>query len=108
MRAKRSTQISLFDHQAIDYFVADEFEWASAWIDRHPDLIDNIDTVVNGKAAPGLGNHDLTCESVLRCAVFMQLRKASYRELVFSLNESLSERGFEVECQWSQALHTMT
>ena len=36
MRAKRTTQISLFDPQAIDHPVADDLEWASAWLDQHP------------------------------------------------------------------------
>ena len=40
MRAKRTAQISLFDPQALDHPVADELEWASAWLDAHPELLD--------------------------------------------------------------------
>ena len=94
MRAKRTTQISLFDPQAIDHPVADDLEWASAWLDQHPELLDEIATDVDGKAASRRGRHGLTCETVLRCAVLMHLRQASYRELAFTLNDSLSARRF--------------
>ena len=74
--------------------VADDLEWASAWLDQHPELLDEIATDIDGKAAPRRGRHGLTCETVLRCAVLMHLRQASYRELAFTLNDSLSARRF--------------
>ena len=94
MRALRTTQISLFDPQAIDHPVADDLEWASAWLDQHPELLDEIATDVDGKAASRRGRHGLTCETVLRCAMLMHLRQTSFRELAFTLNDSLSARRF--------------
>ena len=94
MRALRTTQISLFDPQAIDHPVADDLEWASAWLDQHSELLDEIATDVDGKAASRRGRHGLTCETVLRCAMLMHLRQTSFRELAFTLNDSLSARRF--------------
>ncbi len=94
MRTKRTTQISLLDPQAIDHPVADDLEWASAWLDQPSELLDEIATDVDGKAVSRRGRHGLTCETVLRCAMFMHLRQASYRELAFTLNDSLTARRF--------------
>ena len=80
MRALRTTQISLFDPQAIDHPVADDLEWASTmglWLDQHPELLDEIATDVDGKAASRRGRHGLTCETVLRCAMLMHLRQTA-------------------------------
>ena len=38
MRAKRTAQTSLFDPESVDHPVAEELEWASAWLDAHPEL----------------------------------------------------------------------
>ena len=94
MRTKRTTQISLLDTQAIDHPVADDLEWASAWLDQLPELLDEIATDVDGKAASRRGRHGLICETALRCAMLMHLRQASYREPAFTLNDSLTARRF--------------
>ena len=94
MRAKRTAQISLFDPQALDHPVADELEWASAWLDAHPKLLDLIAADLDGGAGSSLGRHGLTGETVLRCAVLMHLRGESYRGLAFALVDSLSAQRF--------------
>ena len=94
MRAKRTAQISLFDPQALDHPVADELEWASAWLDAHPELLDLIAADLDGGAGSSLGRHGLTRETILRCAVLMHLRGESYRGLAFALVDSLSAQRF--------------
>ena len=94
MRAKRTAQISLFDPQALDHPVADELEWASAWLDAHPELLDRVAADLDGGAGSSLGRHGLTGETVLRCAVLMHLRGESYRGLAFALVDSLSAQRF--------------
>ena len=94
MRAKRTAQISLFDPQALDHPVADELEWASAWLDAHPELLDRGAADLDGGAGSSLGRHGLTGETVLRCAVLMHLRGESYRGLAFALVDSLSAQRF--------------
>ena len=42
MRAKRTAQTSLFDPATVDHPVAEELEWASAWLDAHPELLDEV------------------------------------------------------------------
>ena len=94
MRAKRTTQTSLFDPQALDHPVADELEWASAWLDAHPELLDGVTADPDGGAGSSLGRHGLTRETILRCAVLMHLRGESYRGLTFTLRDSLSAQRF--------------
>ena len=94
MRAKRTAQISLFDPQALDHPVADELEWASAWLDAHPELLDRIAADLDGGAGSSLGRHGLTRETVLRCAVLLHLRGESYRGLAFARVDSLSAQRF--------------
>ena len=94
MRAKRTTQTSLFDPQALDHPVADELEWASAWLDEHPELLDRIAADLASKASTRRGRHGLTRETILRCAVLMHLRGESYRGLAFALVDSLSAQRF--------------
>ena len=48
----------------------------------------------NGALGSGMGRHGLTCETVLRCAVLLHLRQASYRELAFALVDSVSAQRF--------------
>ena len=55
MRAKRTAQISLFDPQALDHPVADELEWASAWLDAHPELLEPPSTLCKRTSMAGQG-----------------------------------------------------
>ena len=70
MRAKRTAQISLFDPQALDHPVADELEWASAWLDAHPELLDLIAADLDGGAGiePGPSRPDRRDGAALRGA----------------------------------------
>ena len=94
MRAKRTTQTSLFDPQSIEHPIADDLELASAWLDAHPELLDAVIADLDGGSGSGRGRHGLTGETVLRCAVLLHLRQASYRDLAFILTDSLSARRF--------------
>ena len=64
MRAKRTAQISQFDPQALDRHVVDELERASAWLDVHPELLDEIAADLDGGAESSNGRHGLTGETV--------------------------------------------
>ena len=94
MRTNRITQTSLFDPQALDHPVADELEWASAWLDEHPELLDKVAADLDGGAGSSRGRHGLTPETVLRCAVLLHLRGESYRGLAFILRDSISAQRF--------------
>ena len=94
MRAKRTAQTSLFDPQTVDHPVADELEWASAWLDAHPELLDGVAADPDGGAGSSLGRHGPARETILRCAVLMHLRGESYRGLAFTLRDSLSAQRF--------------
>ena len=94
MRANHTAQNSLFDPQAIDHPIADDLEGASRWLDAHPELLDAVAADLDGASGSGMGRHGLTCETVLRCAVLLHLRQASYRELAFALVDSVSAQRF--------------
>ena len=42
MRAKRTTQMSLFDPQSVEHPIADDLETASTWLDAHPELLEAV------------------------------------------------------------------
>ena len=94
MRAKRTTQRSLFDPTPVDHPVADDLERVSKWLDAHPELLDGIAADLGVRAAGGRGRHGLTCESVLRCAILLHLRQETYRGLEFVLRDSLTAQRF--------------
>jgi len=94
MRAKHNPQNSLFDPEPVDHPVADDLEWASEWLDAHPELVDAVAADLGAADGPGPGRHGLSCETVLRCAVLLHLRQASYRELAFLLADSRSAQRF--------------
>ena len=94
MRIERTTQRSLFDPPVVDHPVARELEWASAWLDAHPEWLEAVRADLDGGAGAGRGRHGLSCETVLRCAVWLHARQTSYRGLAFELADSLSARRF--------------
>ncbi len=94
MREKRNAQTSLFDPQSVDHPVADDLERASAWLDAHPELLDEVADDLGASSGSGRGRRGLSCETVLRCAVLKHLRQESYRGLEFALRDSLSARRF--------------
>ena len=75
MREQRNAQTGLFDPQSVDHPVADDLERASAWLDDHPELLDEMVDDLGVSLASGRGCRGLSCENVLRCAVIKQLRQ---------------------------------
>ncbi len=94
MRIERTTQMSLFDPSAVDHPIAQQLERASAWLDAHPEWLDAVRADLDNGTGAGGGRRGLSCETVLRCAVLLHLRQASYRGLAFTLADSLSARRF--------------
>ena len=94
MRAKRTAQTSLFDPASVDHRVAEELEWASAWLDAHPELLDEVAADLGAETGASRGRHGLTCETILRCAVLKHLRQETCRGLEFTLRDSRSAQRF--------------
>ena len=94
MRAKRTAQTSLFDPETVDHPVAEELEWASAWLDAHPELLDEMAADLGAETGASRGRHGLTCETILRCAVLKHLRQETCRGLEFTLRDSRSAQRF--------------
>ena len=94
MREQRNAQTGLFDPQSEDHPVADDLERASAWLDNHPELLDEMVNDLGVSLASGRSRRGLSCENVLRCAVLKQLRQESYRGLEFALRDSRSAQRF--------------
>ena len=90
MREKSNAQTSLFDPQAVDHPVADELERAFAWLDAHPELLEEVAADLGARSGSGRGRRGLSCETVLRCALLKHLRRETYRGLEFILRDSLS------------------
>ena len=78
----------------MDHPVADELERASAWLDAHPELLEEVAADLGARSGSGRGRRGLSCETVLRCALLKHLRRETYRGLEFILRDSLSARRF--------------
>ena len=74
--------------------VAEELEWASAWLDAHPELRDEVAADLGAETGASRGRHGLTCETILRCAVLKHLRQETCRGLEFTLRDSRSAQRF--------------
>ena len=94
MRAKRTTQTSLFDPEPVDHPVAAALEAISAWLDAHPELLEAVAADLGAEDASSRGRRGLSCETVLRCAVLKHLRQETWRGLEFALRDSQSARRF--------------
>ena len=94
MRAKRTAQTSPLDPATVDHPVAEELEWASAWLDAHPELLDEVAADPGAETGTSRGRRSLTCETILRCAVLKHLRQETCRGLEFTLRDSRSAQRF--------------
>ena len=62
MRARRTTQTSLFDPEPVDHPVAAALEAMSAWLDAHPELLDAVAADLGAEHASRHGRRGLSCE----------------------------------------------
>ena len=92
MRNTRTVQPSVFQASEVVHPIATELERASAWLDQHLELLDEISRCVAGCSSGG--RHGLSCETILRCAVVKQVMGYSYRELEFALLDSACMQRF--------------
>lgn len=91
MRAKRTSQVSIFDQFAA-HDIGRELQGMSDQLDAHPVLLDFVADNLGSSAATG--RCGLTAESALRCALLKQYRQLSYDELAFHLLDSASFQAF--------------
>ena len=91
MRAKRTSQASIFDQFAA-HDIGRELAGMSAQLDAHPVLLDFVAEDLGSSASTG--RCGLTAESALRCALLKQYRQLSYEELAFHLLDSASFQAF--------------
>lgn len=91
MRAKRTSQISIFDQFAA-HDIGRELQGMSVLLDAHPVLLDFVADDLGSSATTG--RCGLTAESALRCALLKQTRQLTYDELAFHLLDSASFGAF--------------
>ena len=93
MREKRTVQSSIFERYA-EHETSREMQAMSAWLDRHPELLDWVSADLRTRPLMATGRKGLSAESVLRCAILKQYRQMSYDELAFCLLDSASSQTF--------------
>lgn len=91
MRAKRTSQMSIFDQFAA-HDIGRELEAMSRQLDAQPELLDAVAADLGSSALTG--RRGLTAEATLRCALLKQYRQLSYEELAFHLLDSASFQAF--------------
>jgi len=91
MRAKRTSQVRLFDQFAA-HDIGRELQGMSKQLDAHPVLLDFVAEDLGSSAVTG--RCGLSAESALRCALLKQYRQLSYDELAFHLLDSASFQAF--------------
>jgi IS5 family transposase len=94
MRARRTAQVGLLDCPVVDHPAAATLERVSAWLDEHREVLEWVSADIDRGASPSVGRQGLTCETILRCAVLKHLWQQGYRELAFTLRDSLSAQRF--------------
>ena len=91
MRAKRTSQVSIFDQFAA-HDIGRELQGMSNQLDAHPMLLDLVADDLGSSAATR--RCGLTAAAALRCALLKQYRQLSYEELAFHLLDSASFQAF--------------
>lgn len=94
MRERRTAQTGLLDHSVVDHPAAAVLERVSALLDEHRELLDWVSADIDSGASSSVGRQGLTCETILRCAVLKHLWQQGYRELAFTLQDSLTAQRF--------------
>ena len=84
MRETRNAQASIFDRYA-KHEIGKQLAMMSEILDSHTDLIGWVEADLGTQST---GRAGLPVESVLRCAILKQVRKLSYKELAFYLEDS--------------------
>ncbi len=93
MRQKRTIQNSIFEHY-VEHETGRELQAMSAWLDRHPELLEWLEHDLNSHPVAATGRNGMTTESILRCAILKQYRQLTYDDLAFCLLDSLSCQSF--------------
>lgn len=91
MRAKRTSQVSIFDQFAA-HDIGRELQGMSDLLDAHPVLLDFVADDLGTSASTG--RCGLTAEAALRCALLKHHRQLTYDELAFHLLDSASFQAF--------------
>ncbi len=94
MRAKRTPQGSLFTPDYPDHDRGRVLADVSGQLDRHPQFLDWVAADVNGENPSSKGRAGLTCETILRAGVLMQMERWTYRELEYHLLDSSAATRF--------------
>lgn len=94
MREKRSAQVSLLDCGVVDHPAAVVLERVSSWLDMHREVLEWVSADIDRSAPSRLGRRGVSCETVLRCALLKHLWQQGYRELAFTLRDSLTAQRF--------------
>jgi len=93
MRQKHTTQPSIFLFQP-EHEISHYLACIDGWLNQHPVLLDWVNDDLYPEHKPTQGRIGMSCEQILRCALVMQYRQCSYRELVFILADSLCFQHF--------------
>ena len=94
MRARRTAQVGLLDCPVVDHPAAAILEQVSAWLDEHREVLGWVSADIDRGVSSSVGRQGLTCETILRCAVLKHLWQQGYRELAFTLRDSLTAQRF--------------
>lgn len=94
MREQRTAQVSLLDSRVVDHPAAVVLERVSSWLDGQREILEWVSADLDRGRRSAKGRQGLSCETVLRCAVLKHLWQQGYRELAFTLRDSLSAQRF--------------
>ena len=94
MRERRKAQLSLLDCEVVDHPAAAALERVSWWLDGQREVLEWVSADIDRGAPSSVGRLGLSCETVLRCTLLKHLWQQGYRELAFTLRDSLTAQRF--------------